>query len=566
MPKRHCPKHASYYYRCPDCRRLNEENAEFTPTDSGRTLYPDAYGEGGEVRIPVEGPEAEEPQSFARPPPVRRQAERQPPHRYHGGYSNKPAANRKKIAIFGSVLLGIVIFLIVIWAIPSWYANIDLQMQLYNAKAGGFQYWSLYTLNGWSSNFFFNYTALIGGLIGMVLMVLPVPDRAVLSLIAELRGRPAPTRAKAYAIWLPVGFGLFYLFGQLMDVSGMFGWGMFLVQKGEITVDSSIILNALGVLFNPGSVDMGTIFAYQYVYLPVINMIFGVIIFRIILAIVEYAYLKQNYVLAAANALMLVGVFFGVALFNLPLQPVDGLAQIQNWSVVFGIFSFLGMGLFLYLFGLGNKKRPVVNKSFGRKVLVAGGIAFIILAIPLFISIPTAIGINTGDYATWTAQEWDKEIQTEIAWTRSTAGTTAWDSNGTGQSGQYPISTLVTGNANVTQDQTLLGAMRLFDQTYAYQKMLPQTKTAETLAAAEVVYINGKEYWIAPKTVDWDTIESGTSIGAIQLDTNLYDHIEGFYAMDTHSNELLTPAETQQIFNASSNYPIFFGEHQAEAE
>lgn len=554
MAKKHCPKHASYYYRCPDCRRLNAEPGAGTPPEPGRRLYPDAFDETGSVRIPVEGQEQPMPSTQARqvkgagPPP---------PGRYYGGYKKTPRS-RKKIAIIGLILGAIAIFAVLIWAYPVWYGAVSLNNQLYWNKAGSFDYWQFYTLNGWSSSFFFNKIGLVSGLIGMALMILPVPDRSILSFIGEWRGRPNPSRAKCYLFWMPVGFGIFYVIGQLMDVVGGFGWGAYLLESGNVSGDVTTIGSALQVLFDPGSIQTGfmtTIFAYQYFWLPIINLVLGVIIFRIILAMIEYGSLKQNYVLTASYGIMLVGVIFGITLFNLPLTSMDGLNQLQNLSVVLGFICFLGLGFLFFLYGKIRRNTLTFEKGLGKKTLLLGAITVVIIAMPLLFSIPTAIGIDQ-DENTWTTERWNKKILKEIDWTSIAAGTKFIE--------RKQMTDLISGELNKTKDEDLLASMRLFDQTYAFKKMLPQTKTEETLADADIVYLDGVEYWVAPKTIDWEEIAPNGNPSSVQMNTNLYDHVEGFYAMDTRSNVLLDANQTYSTFNVSSSYPIFFGEHQAE--
>ncbi len=557
MAKKHCPKHASYYYRCPDCRRLNAEPATGapagTPADTGRRLYPDAFDETGTVRIPVEGQEI--PITPGRPRQVK--SDRTPPGgRYYGGYKKAPK-NRRKITIIGLILGAIAVFAILIWAYPAWYGGISLNQQLYMSKAGSFDFWQFYTLNGWSSQFFFNKIGLVSGLIGMLFMILPIPDRAVLSFIGDWRGRPNPSRAKCYLFWAPVGFGIFYVVGQLMDVWGMFGWGAYLVEQGNISGDIATVGNALQVLFNPGAIDtsfMSTIFAYQYFWLPIINLIFACIILRVVLAMIEYRGLKQNYILTVAYGVILVGIIFGVTLFNLPLTGIDGLNQVQNWSVVLGFVGFLVLGVFLLIYGKVRHSILSFDKKLGKKTIVIAAATLVIIAIPLLISIPTAIGIDQ-DESTWTTERWNKKILNEIEWTNVAAGTDVIVRN--------PMTDLISGELNKTKDEDLLASMRLFDKTYAFKKMLPQTKTEETLADADIVYLDGVEYWVAPKTVDWVELSASSTPGAVQLHTNLYDHVEGFYAMDTRSNEILDGPQTQSTFNVSAAYPIFFGENQA---
>ncbi|MHA1235154.1 MAG: UPF0182 family protein [Promethearchaeota archaeon] len=82
-------------------------------------------------------------------------------------------------------------------------------------------------------------------------------------------------------------------------------------------------------------------------------------------------------------------------------------------------------------------------------------------------------------------------------------------------------------------------------------------KDSLTLTSSILIYINNKEYWVAPKTVRFSEITGD----AVQTNTELYDHVEGFLAMDTFSGDLVNVTST---FNISENYPIFFGESESQ--
>ncbi len=81
--------------------------------------------------------------------------------------------------------------------------------------------------------------------------------------------------------------------------------------------------------------------------------------------------------------------------------------------------------------------------------------------------------------------------------------------------------------------------------------------TYEGLADSDIVYINGREYWIAPKSIRFLEISGD----AVQTSTELYDHVEGILAMDTYTGELV---DLSSKFGIDENYPIYFGEHESE--
>ncbi|GAH84533.1 unnamed protein product, partial [marine sediment metagenome] len=88
----------------------------------------------------------------------------------------------KKLILLIIVVVAIIASLAIFWWWPSWYGNINLQAQLYSIKASGIDFIDFYFLNGWSTNFIFNKTALIGAFIGTVIMSLP-PEKNLLTII-----------------------------------------------------------------------------------------------------------------------------------------------------------------------------------------------------------------------------------------------------------------------------------------------------------------------------------------------------------------------------------------------
>jgi hypothetical protein len=107
-------------------------------------------------------------------------------------------------------------------------------------------------------------------------------------------------------------------------------------------------------------------------------------------------------------------------------------------------------------------------------------------------------------------------------------------------------------------DSQMISRIRQFDQDFAVQSLAAKIGTTfEGLADSDIVYINGTEYWVAPKTIRISQF-SGDSV---RTNTELYDHIEGFLALDTFTGELVN---VSSIFNVSDDYPIFFGESESQ--
>ncbi|MEJ2249679.1 MAG: UPF0182 family protein, partial [Candidatus Lokiarchaeota archaeon] len=95
---------------------------------------------------------------------------------------------------------------------------------------------------------------------------------------------------------------------------------------------------------------------------------------------------------------------------------------------------------------------------------------------------------------------------------------------------------------------------RQYDQNFSVNYLAAQIGSSyEALADSDIIHFNGTEYWVAPKTIR--NTQFSTDPKAIH--TELYDHVEGFLAMNTFSKTIVNDTQT---FNVSDHYPIFFGE------
>ncbi|GAG90042.1 unnamed protein product, partial [marine sediment metagenome] len=157
----------------------------------------------------------------------------------------------------------------IFWFIPSWTAGINLEIQLYFNKAGGLNYVEILTLNFWSANFILNKTALIGAFLGVIIMSIP-PERSLFTLLGTYLGWGRPSRIKAMIYWWTIGFGVFYLIGQLIDATSYFSWAIYLLDNEIFDLSPNLMSNAFSVLFDQNSTDLTSIFLYAALYLPII--------------------------------------------------------------------------------------------------------------------------------------------------------------------------------------------------------------------------------------------------------------------------------------------------------
>ncbi|MFX1407521.1 MAG: UPF0182 family protein [Promethearchaeota archaeon] len=458
----------------------------------------------------------------------------------------------KRYLLYIIPIVIIVSILAIVWWWPAWYANINLQSQLYYNKADALNFIQFNFLNFWSTNFIFNKTALIGAFTGSILMSLP-PDRTLLTIIGTKLRFGKPSYLKALIFWWTFGFILFYFVGFILNSNGAFAWTSYLIEQGELTLSPNIIIEAFNVLFDPSNTDYNTIFVYSNLVLPITSLIIGVLIFRLILNIAKNYYLRRNYFYVLANSILIIGFLFALGFLSTPVLALNGINLIQIWSIIIGAVSLIAFGLFIYLYGkIAYSRDPTrykLTKVTRKRTIIAGIIIFIIIIIPLISSVGPALGIT--DEAVWNEQMWSKKFQREIEWTRACAGLNMFK--------EREISNF-TLSSNPDDDNETIVQIRQYDQDYAVQSIAAILGTTfEGLADSDIVYINGTEYWVAPKTIRISQFAGD----AVKIHTELYDHVEGFRAIETSTGEMVNVSDESK-FNITEDYPLFFGESESE--
>ncbi len=521
MSKKNCDKHYRFVATCPDCRTANEESEKVV-----------------EPEIPLYGKTIDDPD------------DRVPPDRFQ--YLRRiPPVRRKRIIIIGLVV-ALFVIIISLWTIPLWVAKMNLQQQLYAAKGGGnLDFWEIYTLNFWSTNFFFNKIGLIGAIIGCVIMSLP-PENTIITLLGRKFGWGHISRKKTFLLWWTAGFALFFIFGQAME-GGFFALSMHMIERGGVSFSP---LKALDVLNGSSNVSQLDIFIYKSVTLPIINYILILIAFRIIIVIVKYTLLKEEYMIGA-NVSFLIGIFFLMGLFGKPLETLNGIDFIQIWSIYIGIILCTGLGVAFLV--IGKKKKSINITQFPRNIqkqAIVGAIVLIfIILIPVFSSIPKSVGLS--QYDTWKEIEWDIRYEKQIDWTRQAAGIEI------GSTEFFNVNNIIDYPNNVTaEDSDILNVIRQYDKQISVKQMDPIAQLPhESLADSDIIFIpNGTgqgEYWVAPKTINVDILST-----SVKMHTEIYDHVEGFIALDTSTGNIVNSVDYEEIFGVSSDHPIFFGERE----
>ncbi len=521
MTKKSCNKHYRFVATCPDCRAANEESENVI-----------------EPEIPLYGNTIDDSD------------DRVPPDRFQ--YLRRiPPVRRKRILITGLVV-ALFIIIISVWTIPLWIAKINLQRQLYAVNGGGnLDFWEIYTLNFWSTNFFFNKIGLIGAIIGCLIMSLP-PETTIITLLGRKFGWGYISRKKTFLLWWTAGFVLFFIFGQAME-GGYFALSMYMSENGIVSFSP---LKALEVLNGSSNVSQLDIFIYRSVSLPIINYILILIAFRIIIVIVKYSLLKEEYIIGA-NVSFLIGIFFLMGLFGKPLETLNGIDFIQIWSIYLGLILCTGLGIAFLV--IGKRKKSVNITQFPRNIqkqaIVGALVIIFIILIPVFSSVPKSVGLS--QYDTWKEIEWDIRYEKQIDWTRQAAGMEI------GSTKFFTVNNINDYPDNVTtEDSDILNVFRQYDKDISIKQMSPIINTyLETMADSDIIFIpNGTgqgEYWVAPKTVKVEQLDT-----AVKMHTEIFDHVEGFIALDTSTGQIVENANYESIFGVSSDHPIFFGERE----
>ncbi len=555
MTKKHCDRHDRFYYNCKNCQKAAREYAKKGNKEEGEDAIKPIPPHSDEVKRNKERYEREDKKIslFSRDEEVKKPVKKAKDERYRYVHisDQKIKINIKLIKRILLVSIPLIILILVLLSIfiiwPMWHGGISLQAQLYNSKAGGINFYDFFFLNFWSTEFFFNKTSLLIAVIGCIIMSIP-PNRNLLALIGTRLRFKKPSIGKALLFWWTIGFIIFYLIGLMIGSFGDFAWVMYLYESGEIQIPITIVADAFNVLFNQNSIDIEAIFIYNGLILPIIEFIVIVFIARGVLNIFSNREIRRNDYNIITNGLLIAGLSCGLGFFILPIFALNGIHLIQIWALIILFGAFIILGIFTYIYGRSKSLKKSRNNQIklpeAKRIVIVCGFIIIIAVIPLFLSIGPSLSLN--NKSIWMDLQWNKHDARTIDWTNICAGLDIFEERTIENFTASPI----------TNDTQIISQIRQYDQDYAVPILAAEMGTTyEGLADSDIVYINGSEYWVAPKTLKVADI-SGDSINT---NTELYDHVEGFLALDTFSGEIVNITEA---FNISEDYPIFFGEHE----
>ncbi|MFX1293501.1 MAG: UPF0182 family protein [Promethearchaeota archaeon] len=180
---------------------------------------------------------------------------------------------------------------------------------------------------------------------------------------------------------------------------------------------------------------------------------------------------------------------------------------------------------------------------------------FIAIALIALFAIPVGALIAAGvkglyRESNWETWVWDTKTSTQIDKTRTAAGLDDFKELTTQQ-------LMNNQSASGTSDEEIIPHIRTYDYEASRSSMENQIGSSwETLADSDIIFINGSEYWCAPRTIKYDDSWSWVQEHLI------YTHSRGFLAMNPVTGELMLPgsAEYLTVFGVPDNSSIYFGE------
>ncbi|MFX0169765.1 MAG: UPF0182 family protein [Candidatus Hodarchaeota archaeon] len=464
---------------------------------------------------------------------------------------------RRQRFLIGSIILIVIILVVVagIFGIQNMFLDWKMLDAMYLNKAG-VSWWATYSLNGL---LFF-----VGVPAALIITLAGMPHESKVLNLIWMNERISSRRYPKWYIVVGYKFLLFILSYVLFtfvfienarylallfqsSASGVGNWG----QIGD----------ALTLIFNPMvSVDVvanlvATIEVQYSIFLIYMSLMLLVIGIRVVLDLVHYfarigpsTRRPEVRVIASISFLaVLVLLWF---LLTVPYMRVDVGTQFYVFQLL--ILFIFSSAVCVITFGLtiiGRFGRAGEVPRVNRRVLAGLGIITAILIIlPAVFTGYLVAGPIQGQM--WEPWHWDPLVTKEIEFTNWAGGPNI---------SEIPYQSLVN-NTGVSDGQ-VLGHARLWDLTASRNKMRSQTiANWMALADSDVVYLGGREYWIAPYSLAPPTRED------FHNRYLLYTHAEGATVLDASSatGEFLTPSQVQSIFSVEANFPIYYGESPPE--
>lgn len=441
-----------------------------------------------------------------------------------------------------------------LFALQNLFLDWKMADVMYTNKAG-VSWWATFTING----YLFTVALPIAAIITLAG---PLHESKVLNLVwmtRPLRGRRPPIPVVAgYKLLLFAGSYLIFTFiftDQMRTLallfqaaaSGVGSWG----QVGQAL---TLIFNPMAPVETVASL-VGTIEVQYTIFLIYISLLLAVMGVRVILDLFHYfARVGRATVHQEVRIITSIGFLAVLALFwmllTVPLLEVDMATQffVLHLLVLF-VFSSVLTGVCFGLTVFGKYGRagdiPRMNKTF------KAGLGIVTLALivgPALYTGYLVAGPVQGQL--WKEWHWDPLMTKELYFSNWAGGLAPEE---------LPYQSLV--NDTGVTDSQVLGHARLWDQEASRNKMRSQTLANwMALADTDIVYMGGREYWIAPYSLAPPSRED------FHKRYILYTHAEGATVLDASSpsGEFLSPGQFQSVFGVNANFPIYYGESSPE--
>lgn len=176
---------------------------------------------------------------------------------------------------------------------------------------------------------------------------------------------------------------------------------------------------------------------------------------------------------------------------------------------------------------------------FNRKQVITYSVVFGIVLIVLVANIGAILIYRLQWDRSWLQYEWYPKTVKEIEYTRWAAGITQWQRKSLSEAG-------------AENNTAILSRVRQWDYDASLTKMQSQIGVNWlTLADSDIIYLNNREYWVCPTTINYEIARDWISRHFT------YTHAPRVVVIDSHNGSFVQP---ESAFNLSEMPKIYYGE------
>ncbi|MFB0543388.1 MAG: hypothetical protein ACETVR_01275, partial [Candidatus Bathyarchaeia archaeon] len=269
---------------------------------------------------------------------------------------------------------------------------------------------------------------------------------------------------------------------------------------------------------------------YRLLYILLLTVV-GIIVVRLLLkALRDFSYGKPTTWIRNIFISLTLGVF--AFIFDSPYWRMDITTPYFYYICLTLFFCFLALSVIFHYGGFSLRVTLVQRRNIVVTAIIVGLIA--ILAVNSGIIAVFRFNWNNN----WPTYEWKPFTSKQIDVTRWAAGIKDIVTQ--------PITEAPTGNETKT-----LNLIRQWDQNSAKTRMMNQIGVNwMTLTLPDIIYVYNKEYWVAPTTIKYPTVD--------WISRHLiYTHASKIFAIDSHTGDFVPITE---VFRLSREPLIYYGE------